>query len=95
MCSGGINPLYIMSALVKGADGVLIGGCHYQTGNHRTLKRVNVVKKMLAYLGIDPRRVRLEWISASEAPRFAEVMTEFVKEIKELGPNTMNRRSNA
>jgi len=94
MCSGAVSPLYIISALKKGADGVFIGGCHigdchYQRGNHSTLKRVAIVKPLLEALGIDSRRLRLEWISASEGPQFSKVLAEFVDQIKELGPNPL------
>lgn len=97
MCSGTIDPLYVMKAFQKGADGVFIGGCHigdchYQTGNHRAKKRVVIIKKILSYLGIDPRRVRLEWISAAEGQKFAQVMNDFVAEIKRLGPNPLKKR---
>jgi coenzyme F420-reducing hydrogenase delta subunit len=97
MCSGTIDPLYVMEAFQKGADGVFIGGCHigdchYQTGNHRTKKRVAILKKILSYLGIDPRRVRLEWVSAAEGQKYAEVVTDFVAEIKRLGPNPLKGR---
>jgi len=92
MCSGGIDPSYILSALKKGADGVLIGGCHigdchYQSGNRQTQKRMIILRKMLEEFGIDNRRVRLEWISAAEGIKFSKVIDEFVKQIKELGPN--------
>ena len=97
MCSGTIDPLYIMKAFQKGTDGVFIGGCHigdchYQTGNHRAKKRVAIIKKILSYLGIDPRRVRLEWVSAAEGQKFAEVVTDFVAEIKRLGPSPLKRK---
>lgn len=93
-CSGRVEPEFVVKALRSGADGVLvlgchIGDCHYQTGNHRTMKRMSVLRKILGYLGIDPRRVRLEWVSASEAPRFVEVVEQFTAEIKELGPNLL------
>lgn len=91
MCSGAVSPLYVISALKKGADGVFIGGCHigdchYQRGNHSTLKRIMIVKPLLEALGIDSRRVRLEWISASEGVKYAKVISEFVDQLKELGP---------
>jgi F420-non-reducing hydrogenase iron-sulfur subunit len=94
MCSGSVDPLYVTEAFNKGADGVFIGGCHigdchYETGNHRTKKRVTVLKKLLGYLGIDPRRLRLEWVSAAEGPKFAQVVTEFIGRVKELGPNPL------
>ena len=92
MCSGGVDPSYILSALQKGADGVLIGGCHigdchYQSGNRQMQKRMIILRKMLDELGVDTRRVRLEWISAAEGVKFSKVISEFVKQIKELGPN--------
>lgn len=94
MCTGTIDPLYVMKAFQKGTDGVFIGGCHigdchYQNGNHRAKKRVVVIKKIISYLGIDPRRVRLEWVSAAEGQKFAQVITDFVAEIKKLGPNPL------
>ena len=97
MCSGTIDPLFVMEAFQKGADGIFIGGCHigdchYQTGNHRTKKRVAILKKILSYLGIDPRRVRLEWVSAAEGQKYAQVVTDFVAEIKRLGPNPLKGR---
>lgn len=97
MCSGTIDPLYIMKSFQNGIDGVFIGGCHigdchYQDGNHRAKKRVAVVKKMLSYLGIDPRRIKLEWVSAAEGMKFAQIINDFVEEIKEIGPNPLNRK---
>ncbi|MCD6472777.1 hydrogenase iron-sulfur subunit [Candidatus Aerophobetes bacterium] len=96
MCSGRVDPLFVVEAFQKGADGVFIGGCHigdchYQSGNHRTKKRVAILKKILSYLGIDPQRVRLEWVSAAEGPKFAQVVTDFIAEIKRLGPNPLRR----
>jgi F420-non-reducing hydrogenase iron-sulfur subunit len=91
MCSGRVDPTFIIKAFTVGADGVFIGGCHpgdchYIAGNLKAQRRIAVLKKMLGELGIEPERVRLEWISASEGARFAEVITEFTKTIKELGP---------
>ncbi len=96
MCSGRVEPEFVAKALSSGADGVLvlgchIGDCHYIHGNHQTAKRMAVLKRILGYLGIDPGRVRLEWVSAAEGARFAEVVTEFTKEIKELGPNPLKK----
>jgi F420-non-reducing hydrogenase iron-sulfur subunit len=90
MCSSRVDIEHILWAFRNGADGVLIGGCHpgdchYQNGNYKTRRRIKLFKKMLAQLGIQPERVRLEWISASEGKKFVRVMNEFVKEIKELG----------
>jgi F420-non-reducing hydrogenase iron-sulfur subunit len=90
MCSSRVDADHILQAFKNGADGVFIGGCHpgdchYKTGNYQTLKRVTLLKQMLGELGIDERRLRLEWISASEGKRYAEVIDEFTKEIVQLG----------
>jgi heterodisulfide reductase subunit A len=95
MCSGRISPSFILDALYKGVDGVLVAGCHigdchYISGNEKAQKRVENTKELVKMLGIDEKRVGLEWISASEGKRFAEVMTKFVNEVKDLGPNPMN-----
>ena len=92
MCSGRVDPAFVLEALRKGVDGVLIAGCHpgdchYQSGNYKTNRRIKLLKKLLTELGIDPQRVRFEYISASEGQKFATIVTEFVAEIKELGPN--------
>ena len=94
MCSGRVEPEFVVKALSSGADGVLVLGCHigdclYMYGNHRTKKRMAILEKILGYLGIDPRRMRLEWISAAEGSKFAEVVTEFTEEMRELGPNPL------
>jgi F420-non-reducing hydrogenase iron-sulfur subunit len=92
MCSGRVDPAFVLEALRKGIDGVLIAGCHpgdchYQSGNYKTNRRVKLLKKLLEELGIEPQRVRFEYVSASEGQKFATVVTEFVAEIKKLGPN--------
>ena len=92
MCSGSLDPQYILEAFQKGADGVFIGGCHlgdchYISGNYKTLRRIALVKSLLPQLGIEPERVKLEWVSAAEGQRFAQVVTDFIEEIKRLGPN--------
>ncbi|KYK36861.1 MAG: hydrogenase iron-sulfur subunit [Theionarchaea archaeon] len=94
MCSGRVDPLFVMEALRKGADGVLIAGCHpgdchYQSGNYKMRRRILLLTKMLEQFSIDPRRVRYEFVSASEGQKFASVVTEFVEEIKEIGPNPL------
>ena len=91
MCSGRVEPEFILKALRLGADGVLISGCHpgdchYDSGNYKTRRRIILLKKLIMQLGISPQRVRLEWVSAAEGERFAQVVTDFVKEIKQLGP---------
>lgn len=91
MCSGRVDPSFILRAFQLGADAVLIAGCHpgdchYQEGNFKTLRRVLLLKRVLRGFGIDDRRLRLEWISASEAEKFARVATEFAEEVRALGP---------
>jgi F420-non-reducing hydrogenase iron-sulfur subunit len=91
MCSGRVSPLFILKALSAGADGVLVlgchpGDCHYIEGNYKTLRRMTLLKKMLAQLGIEDGRVRLDWVSASEGARFASIVTEMTEKVKALGP---------
>ena len=91
MCSGRVNPVFIINALQNGIDGVLIGGCHpgechYDTGNYLARRRITILKKLLEYIGIDPRRVQLTWVSASEGNKFADVINEFTADIKKIGP---------
>lgn len=91
MCSGRVDPSFLLRAFQLGADGVLVAGCHpgdchYQEGNFKALRRVLLLKRILTQFGIDERRVRLEWISASEAEKFARVSTEFTEEVRTLGP---------
>ena len=93
-CSGRIDPLFILKALRMGFDGVLVSGCHpgvlhYQKGNYRARRRVAITKKFLEYMGIDPRRVQASWVSASEGVKWAEVVTEVTKELREIGPNEL------
>jgi len=94
MCSGAIEPLYVVKAFKEGADGVFIGGCHpgdchYQNGNYKTQRRIVLLKRAISEIGLDPRRIRLEWVSAAEGQRFARIITEFTEEIKKLGPNPL------
>ncbi len=91
MCSGRVDPSFILRAFQLGADAVLIAGCHpgdchYQEGNFKALRRVLLLKRILRDFGVDERRLRLEWISASEAEKFARVATEFAEEVRTLGP---------
>jgi coenzyme F420-reducing hydrogenase delta subunit len=90
-CSGRVNPLFIVKCLMQGADGVLISGCHigdchYSEGNFYARRRFVVLKRLLEYLGIDPRRVQMSWVSASEGEKWARLVKELVKEIKQAGP---------
>lgn len=91
LCSSRVNPEHILFAFQKGCDGILIGGCHpgdchYQTGNYKTKRRIILLKKYLEQMGINPARLRLEWISASESNKFVNTMKEFINQIKSLGP---------
>lgn len=92
MCSGMVHPNLVIDALTKGADGVLIcgchpGDCHYKDGNLKAEKRADAIKLMLEDFGLEEARFQLEWVSASEGPRFAQVAREYTKKIKELGPS--------
>jgi F420-non-reducing hydrogenase iron-sulfur subunit len=91
MCSGRLDPQFILSAFREGADGVLIGGCHpgdchYQEGNYKALRRYTLLKRMLKNLGIEDQRLRMEWISASEGDRVQKVMNEMTEAVRALGP---------
>jgi F420-non-reducing hydrogenase iron-sulfur subunit len=92
MCSGAIDPVYVLRPLLDGADGVLIGGCHpgdchYQTGNYKERRRVAILKTTLRLVGMDEERVWLRWISASEGRLFADTITAMVAHLKAKGPN--------
>jgi len=94
MCSGRVDPVFIMDALREGIDGVLVAGCHpgdchYQSGNYKTNRKIKLLKRLLSELNIDPERVRFEYISASEGQKFANVVTDFVATLKEIGPNPL------
>ncbi len=91
MCSGRVDPQFILQAFASGADGVLIGGCHpgdchYSEGNYKMLRRFRLLKRMLNTLGIADERLRLEWISASEGEKVKTVINEMVEQVKALGP---------
>jgi F420-non-reducing hydrogenase iron-sulfur subunit len=90
-CSGRISPELVLRTFREGADGVMvlgchIGDCHYSTGNHRTAKRMPVLKKLLEYTGIDPERLYINWVSAAEGERFAAVIRDFTQKISGLPP---------
>ncbi|MGB9301403.1 MAG: hydrogenase iron-sulfur subunit [Anaerolineae bacterium] len=94
MCTGGVDPMYVIKALLEGADGVLIGGCHpgdchYQSGNLKARRRIVILRSILEELGLDPDRVWLRWISASEGKLFADTIVEMVQALKEKGPSPM------
>jgi F420-non-reducing hydrogenase iron-sulfur subunit len=90
MCSGMVHPNLVIDAFTSGADGVLmcgchLGDCHYQEGNYKAEKRAEAIRLMLADFGIEEERFRLEWVSAAEGPRFAQVVREFTEQIQTLG----------
>jgi F420-non-reducing hydrogenase iron-sulfur subunit len=91
MCSGRVDPQFVLDAFAKGADGVLIGGCHpndchYQEGNYKALRRYHLLKRMVRQMGIEEERLRLEWISAAEGDRVRVVVNDMVEKIRALGP---------
>jgi F420-non-reducing hydrogenase iron-sulfur subunit len=90
MCSGMVHPNLVIDAFTSGADGVLmcgchLGDCHYQEGNYKAEKRAEAIRLMLADFGIEEERFRLEWVSAAEGPRFAQVVRDFTAQIQQLG----------
>jgi F420-non-reducing hydrogenase iron-sulfur subunit len=93
MCSGRVHPAHILEAFRDGADGVLVAGCHiptdchYISGNFKAQRRVAMVKRLMEQLGIDPERLRLEWISAAEGDKFAKTIREMTEDLKRLGPS--------
>ncbi len=94
MCTGAVDTIYVLKALMEGADGVLIGGCHpgdchYQHGNYKARRRVAILKEILSQVGFDDERIWLRWISASEGKLFADTVTEMVGTLQEKGPNAL------
>ena len=94
MCTGRVDPLFIVKSLKEGADGVFISGCHlgdchYQSGNYKSVRRILLLKTMLEDLGISPDRIAFEHISASEGQKFANRVTVFTNKLKDLGPNPL------
>jgi F420-non-reducing hydrogenase iron-sulfur subunit len=94
-CTGRIDPTFVFDAFVKGADGVMIAGCapgdcHFITGNYKAGRNVLLLKRILSQLGIEPERLRGEWLATSEAPRFLSSLNELVNKITALGPLTLN-----
>ncbi len=96
MCTGMVHPALVMEAFYQGADGVIIMGCHpgeckYKNGNEKALARVEVLALELAGVGINPKRLALEWISSAEASVFARVITHFTHQIQKLGPHDLRK----
>jgi len=92
MCSARIEPAFVLQALARGADGVLVcgchpGDCHYSEGNYKTMRRLPLLKQVLKAYGVESDRVRLEWVSASEGQRFAEIVTDMTERLRALGPS--------
>ncbi len=91
MCSGRVDPTFVLKAFQRGADGVLVcgchpGDCHYSEGNYKAARRMPLLRKLLEQFGIEPERLRLDWVSASEGDRFAAIVKEMTGQVIELGP---------
>jgi F420-non-reducing hydrogenase iron-sulfur subunit len=96
MCSGSVDSVYILKALMEGADGVLVAGCHpgdchYIEGNYKARRRMALLKNILDSLGLEQERVWIRWIGADEGKNFAETVTEMTESLKQLGPNPMHK----
>lgn len=94
MCTGRVDPIFVLRAFTSGADGVLVAGCHpgdchYQTGNYRARRRITLLKELLGSVGIDQQRIWLRWVGASEGELFAGTIKEMVAELRRLGPNPL------
>lgn len=95
MCSGRIDPAFILEAFRNGSDGVLVAGCHlpsdchYLNGNFKALRRITLLKRILQEFGIEPERLRLEWVSASEGDKFATIIRDMVEQIRKLGASPL------
>ena len=93
MCSGRVNPQFVLKAFQEGADGVLVSGCHpgdchYLEGNYHAKRKLTLLGDLLEHMGIDPRRFQVSWVSASEGHKWQQVVTRFTEQVKHLGPNT-------
>jgi F420-non-reducing hydrogenase iron-sulfur subunit len=100
MCSGRVHPGFVMRAFEKGADGVLVSGCHigdchYVSGNERQLEIFEITKQLTHLVGLEPERVRLEWVSAAEGPKWAALINEFTDQIRALGPSPLKDQPTA
>ena len=99
MCSARVDPEWVLRAFSKGADGVMIlgchpGDCHYIGGNYRARRRIALLRMVLEQYGFDPKRLKLEWVSASEGEKFQTTVVNFVETIKELGPTPLKKEAN-
>jgi coenzyme F420-reducing hydrogenase delta subunit len=97
MCSGSVSPLYVLSAFNKGADGVLVSGCHpgdchYIKGNFYARRRIQLLKKLMDYIGVDDRRFKMSWVSAAEGAKFTQIIRDFTSELQPLGPQDQLKR---
>ena len=100
MCTGTISPYFVVKAFQEGMDGVLIAGCHigdchYLKGNYMTAKRFQVLRGALNFLGLEEGRIRLEWVSAAEGEKYAEIIKSFTEEVKALGPSALRKKDAA
>jgi F420-non-reducing hydrogenase iron-sulfur subunit len=97
MCTGTISPYFVIKAFQEGMDGVLIAGCHigdchYLKGNYMTAKRFGVLREALKFMGLEEGRIRLEWVSAAEGEKYADVIRDFTEQIKALGPSPLRKK---
>jgi len=97
-CTGAVSPMYILSAFNKGADGVLVSGCHigdchYIEGNFLARRKMQLIMELLGFIGVEPNRFRMSWVSAAEGAKFAQVITDFVEDLKPLGPQDKLRKA--
>lgn len=96
MCSGAVDPVFVLKSLLEGADGVLIGGCHpgdchYLDGNYKAQRRMYTLKEILKHVGLEEDRVWLHWIAASEGKVFADTVSEMTAALREMGPNPIRK----
>ncbi|MFA6216231.1 MAG: hydrogenase iron-sulfur subunit [Candidatus Omnitrophota bacterium] len=99
MCSGRVDPQFVLKAFQQGADGVMVlgchpGDCHYKEGNYKTLRRMKLLEVMLEQFGIEKERLRLDWVSAAQAERFSLLTQEMVETVRRLGPLMVNKGDN-
>ena len=97
MCTGMVDPQYIIKAFLEGADGVLVSGCHpgdchYINGNYKARRRIKLLKEILPRFGFEPQRLRLTWIGASDGIQFAEIMNQLTAQLKAMGPSQGSRK---